>query len=179
MSDRNYLVSCSLSLLWRIRAGCPIEKRTGINLNHSRARNTWRRRRKVGIDELEKKRERMKKKKEKTYGVSTPDSSQAFFRRCTGQKKKCIVKRGQGWPLSLHHVGTVVYIKSRSIWRRSTSITTNPSASQAKLLFVVSVPVWQTDYVHYKGRYEQYYSPSAASWVRYHCRERVFLRENT
>lgn len=32
----------------------------------------------------------------KLYGVSTPDSSQAFFRRCTGQKKKCIVKRGQG-----------------------------------------------------------------------------------
>lgn len=35
--------------------------------------------------------------------------------------------RGQGWPLSLHHVATVVYIKRRSIWRRSTS--TNPSAS--------------------------------------------------
>jgi len=49
----------------------------------------------VGIDELEKKRQQMKRKKEKIHGVSTPDSSQAFFRRCTGQKK-CIVKRGQG-----------------------------------------------------------------------------------
>jgi len=40
--------------------------------------------------EREREREEMKK------GVSTLDSSQAFFRRCTGQKKKCIVKRGQG-----------------------------------------------------------------------------------
>lgn len=85
----------------------------------------------------------------KKNGVSTPDSFQAFFRRCTGQKKKCIVKRGQGWPLSLHHVGTVVYIKSRSIWRRSTSIT-NPSASQARRLFWSSdTRVWQRDYVYY------------------------------
>lgn len=86
---------------------------------------------------------------EKKNGVSTPDSFQAFFRRCTGQKKKCIVKRGQGWPLSLHHVGIVVYIKSRSIWRRSTS-TTNLSASQARRLFwSLDTRVWQRDYVHY------------------------------
>jgi hypothetical protein len=41
-------------------------------------------------------REREREREEMKKGVSTLDSSQAFFRRCTGQKKKCIVKRGQG-----------------------------------------------------------------------------------